>query len=445
MIDKDKIKLKYVLIVVIFTAAVIVLIICSGCVKNTVLGIVSFIDKDLNEKNFVSKLNTSQEFVGSAVWTMASILSGFVIMYYETMGYRNFGLVNRKIISYIFGSYFIPGLVVLNAAVVGFMTYMFYAGACTDFYILAIYSCALQGALIVLCVYSTTYQRAYKTIMDVEKKQFQQLYRKDEGCVGKGEDFETENEQSEPLYHIQKALESDETFAEKGALITDILVIPFHEEYTDRKKFLNALYQYEYENFRYIIMRMSEHSEERMQIYRMLYKNMENLLQELEGENKYLFYTYCGALFHALLPKKELMKDKWIFLIRFLNQAVTEEAVRAYLVVVLLMSIQFLSLTKEIDISPESDNRLLNAAAESFSKLKQCKKLQEIIDKIGDNSGEEYYIFENILSAWVRQISEERGKRLEIMQKIFESLCNSGREPFIYYLIMRAREGKTND
>lgn len=49
-----------------------------------------------NLPQIVDNLHTNMDFIGTAVWTLTTILSAFVTLYYGALGYRNYGIANRR-------------------------------------------------------------------------------------------------------------------------------------------------------------------------------------------------------------------------------------------------------------------------------------------------------------------------------------------------------------
>lgn len=223
---------------VILAVLFFLLILFSDGVKYAILAVVGWLDPDFDKVLFVCNLNQEKDFVGSAIWTMTTILSGFIIMYYENLEFRNYGMSNRVIFRHYYGSYFIPGLTAFNVLIVCLMTYMYYAGACADFYILSICSCILQGLLIIFCVWPATHKKAAEIVLAIEEKQFQILCNENgenwNGNVSRQIDYENRAESKMFMQHI---LSGDEYFDEKEEIIIRILTIPVRQDYyTVRKK-----------------------------------------------------------------------------------------------------------------------------------------------------------------------------------------------------------------
>lgn len=442
----------------LFAISFLILLVSIAVIhRNTgqaILDILRCLHPGLNSALLIEKLNNHMDFLGTAVWTMTTILSGFIIMYYETLGYKNFGLPNRKIISFTCGSFFIPGLVAINAAVVGIMTYMYYIHSCADFYVLAIFSCLLQGILIFYCIYPSTYRKAFRTIIDIEEKCFKEY------CASKS---------SELANLLNFVLEGDEPLSEKTEISQRILAIPFYVEYTKEENTLNAIFNYCYTKSNSMLIYIDKNPTKIQQIYDFYYATIQNAVNlfgsELKGnsqlnkENKFVFpsrneflygdrtaaimYAYFGGIFHVFITE-DRHKEKWTFLNYIINYIMDDTGIKEFLIVELLMSVKFLVLTNQIDLALEID-QIASVIKEMKSKIKLADVIRKLFDEQYSTYSVERQIFNDLLKVWVADMTEGDINKYEIIYAIKETFRCRRQDPYFDFLLMCCQEGETND
>lgn len=426
--------------IIVLWILLFILIRYSDVVELVVLNVFDFFDRDLNTAQFVENLNEDKEFVGTAVWTMTTVLSGFVIVYYENLEFRNYGIVNRTIFRFYYGFAFIQALIVFNVLLVCLMTYMYYAGACTDFYILSIYSCLLQGILIFCCIHPSTRKRSSAIILEIEKKQFQIFHAENEqrwdGKISREIGFER---RTEAKFYIRNVLNGDEYFSEKEEILSRILEIPFEKEYMNKKAVSDTIYRYEYKNLAAIVEHVLKKQEDKQELYAFLYESSSGICSKAyELQREELGYAYAGALFHVLIPQKEF-EQKWIFLTQFLNYMKDTGKMEEYLILELLMSIIFMQLTGELDLKDKVE---FGKIKKCFDALKHDTDLCEYVESIYESEDKIFEEFKSMLASWINQISEEQVKRMETMLNVERRLYSRGHDVSIDFLKMSLQKRK---
>ena len=267
----------------------------------------------------VCNLHDGIDFLGTTVWTLTTILSSIVILYYSIINYRNFGFTNRQIIAYSYGSQTIPILVIHNTIVVLIMTITYYTRYHTAFYLLAVYSVFIQLSLIFICIYSTTRHKAYKTILAVEEKSLTDYCEKVQR--NKEDDYEKvsltiEREKESLLFSLHNVVTWEETFSEKADMIGKILFGVFNSKFFAQgernPRYYDCIYRYQQDNFKILATYMDEEKDSYTvhELYSIIYKNIIYIKDKTcrNTDKTYLFVWY-GALFNAFIPKKSI-EDK---------------------------------------------------------------------------------------------------------------------------------------
>lgn len=403
-----------------------------------------------NLPQIVENLHTNMDFIGTAVWTLTTILSAFVTLYYGALGYRNYGIANRKIISYVYGSIFIPFLVVLNAFIVGLMTYNYYVSYYMDFYILACYSCFLQAYLIALCVYSTTRYKAFKTIMKIEEKEFCDLYNKTQSLETAS--YELENvskyqKRKEELdvekdcfvYHLNSILRWDEPLSEKQEIMRNILILPFNQALPNNNSFFKVMYGYLYHNFRIIVSYMKEKVgeatdlndiQEIQGIYTVIYKSLTNIQENkgLEDGDKKRVSIYFCAFFNAFVSEK-MLSDRWDAISYILKSIVKNDNIKETIIVELLMSVQY---QVEIGSIAINDVEEINNIVRNIQHLPGFEKIKPNIKLL---VAENKVFFQSLVFSWLEGTTESRISRYSIWEEIHKGLEGRGRHDILDYLL----------
>lgn len=412
------------------------------CFRN---GLLDFIEVfNANSTLFVCSLKDNPDFLGTAVWTLTTILSAIVILYYSIINYRNFGFTNRQIISYTYGSFTIPILIVYNTIIVIFMTIMYYMLYYTAFYLLAIYSFSLQLILIYICIYSTTRIKAYKTILSVEEKSFNQYCQRIQ--ESRTEDYEKisfliEEEKESLLFSLYSIMNGEETLAEKADIIIKVLNISFCFQFTDDVKwdliYHDCIYRYQQNNFKILATYIDEEEDAYIvhELYSIIYKAIRWIRKQgcLSINKTHLFIWY-GALFNSFIPKKSI-EEKWSFLTHIVDDFFQREE-REKLILELICAIQFqiyignLKLENKI----EMDNIIWNVRKLSDFSTLDIKETFNVNEKI----------FRKLILSWAGNTTDKRSNQYGIYFEIKKAMKGEGRHDFIDYMI-KYKEGIYGD
>lgn len=451
-------------IIILVFMLFVILCISDQKVKEIVLEIVQKLYSDIDSNRFEDNLCCNKEFIGTTIWTLTTILFGFLILYYEMLGHRNFGLTNRLIISLICGSWFIPILLGLNSFIVCLMTFMFYMDHDVDFYLLAIYSFVLQGIIIFFCVYPTSQRKTEKVILKNEGRQIL-------------EEYNTIKERTHDLgkrtkmQFIQKILSSDELLEDKIDIISQILVKPFELRLYDPARVSKIFYEYFCSKFALLALYISRNSDERDKLYEMIYQTINMLLREeirkpgikerdrycqIMNDNgykvnnneeflmglKYIkLYAFFGALFQSFICQKELINcyDMIAYILNDLIyplgcQDKNRKRLKQVLIVELILCTQFLKVTGQISLR---DEKFVDKLLIGLKKIEYEDEIEREVMKTISGQEKLYFvrIFPELIFPWVDDIAMDKKDKYELLYKFKQSIQNDTEDDFYSYLM----------
>lgn len=451
---------SYLLVILVtFALSMLILFEYQYEFQNLVLEILFFFHMPQGE--FLCTLRQSMDFVGNSVWTLTTILSAFVAFYYSSLGYRNYGMANRSIISFRYGTGFIPALVAFNALIVAMMTGAYYLEWHTGFYFLAVYSCCIQAALMCFCVLATTQYNTAETIINVEKRQFYSLYgyryyvtekyiKKDKR--GK----KSKPDQEEFVYYLQYILSGEEEFWEKKEIIRSILLMPYTSRYLIFNENTLLLYQRQYKNFSLLAEYAVKKTEDASDIYELLYAVMDEIFTALDKNTmlddkqmKEGIYISYSALCNAFLTKNAL-PEKWVFVLYLMNSKVRSIELRKELTVELLMIIQYLEGMGKLSLDDVDEMREIEKC---FRKIEIENGFSAYIENIfGRNKDTEIRkILRKVTQLWSETTSLDKAKSRAITYEIEANFYKPDKMPknrlyhLVYYLIHNCLGGRAND
>lgn len=264
-------------------------------------------------------------------------------------------------------------------------------------------------------------------------------------------------------------LEGDEPLSEKTEIVQRILAIPFHIEYTKMGNTLNAIFNYCYTKSNSMLIYIDKNPTKIQQIYDFYYatiRNAVNLLgSELKGNsqlskgnkfffinrNKFLYddriatimYAYFGGIFHVFITA-DRHKEKWTFLNYIINYIMDDTKIKEFLIVELLMSVKFLTLTNQIDLALEID-QIAFVIKEMKSKIKLADVIRKLFDEQDSTYLVERQLFNDLLKVWVADITEGDINKYGIIYTIKETFRCGRQDSYFDFLLMCCQEGETND
>lgn len=317
---------------------------------------------DKSEKAVLPIMRQNADFIGNAVWTFFTILASFTVFYYSSLGYRNYGVSNRKIIGYTYGAGFLPFLIVVNGVVVCVMTIAFYLEEYVTFYLNACYSFILQAFLIALSIIVTSQAWSYRVLIKIECEQYSllcdavsnsetnlQIYRRKE-----------ESNKNRIIYHIDNILKGEENLAEKLEIIQELFWVPFSGQCKKQNcndfTIYHGTYYFFYYNLQFLADYLESNPQEDQRIYSMFYESIVSILQELDNtelygeEKKYMynkFLIYVSAIFHAFIPGA--YEQKYSFFEYIINVLIEDKKLKQEILVLYLESLLFLWLKNQFD------------------------------------------------------------------------------------------------
>ena len=428
----------FLLIIASFLCVVLSLSFCRSFLKLAFVSWMNFWGKSTDD--ILRIMREEGSFLGNSVWTLTTILAAFMVLHYSSQGNSIYGIQNRKIIAYTIGSYFIPGLVFFNIAIVLRMTCAYYMRSFMSFYILALYSVFLQLLLIICSIKSTSRHQSFQVILKIERRQFKELCRK-----------KREEKNSFPIskenviiYHVESILKGKETLTEKFEIIQEILYIPFYEKYQDSTFFVHGFYYYVYHNIYLVTVYVEDHLEERQKLYDTIYENVkcfwkqytkyvksQDTEQQKDFKNKILLYM--AALFHAVITKKKI-SERWEFFSHIIVGIFSDEEFRRVVFFELLMSLYDLWRRELIDFEEESEH------IEKFCELLLIKKMQNPVKLMYKDLEEIKNELQMVVLSWNMGTTIEKELQYETAEEILECLENNDGENYIYYLLRQLEE-----
>lgn len=381
-------------------------------------------------------------FLGNAVWTLTTIMAAFIVLHYSSRENSIYGIQYRKIIGYTFGSYFIPGLIIFNIIIVINMTCAYYIKSYANFYVLATYSIFLQILLIICSIMSTSQQRCFQIILKIERRQIQQLYTNSNTPL--------QERKNAIVYHVDTVLKGHETLTEKFEIIQEILNIPFYEKYQNTEVFNHCTYYYLYQNMHLMVAYICEHIEERQKMYSTFYNNANffwgqyiiNKKESTEKETaeKAPILLYMSALFHTIVPRKEL-KERWECILYIFTAIIDDESFRNILVIEFLMSLYDLWHRSEICLDKDETAELQNILKILLidNGKYPAKGIYECIE-------EAKIELESIVMSWYCEVTFSQKRQYETMAEILDCIDNEDVDTYIQFLLKKVQaEGTEND
>lgn len=157
----------------------------------------------------------NKDFLGTAVWTLTTVLSAFLVSYYNQQHQMHYGVAQRRIIAYDVGTMMIPLCVLENIIIVILMTYDYYSEYVAIFYFRALSSILVQFLLITYCIRITSQKHCLEIICSLEKEWLSKAENQSgtEGSSGTNRYF----------HLIPLMLDGEESINEKFAAIYEVI------------------------------------------------------------------------------------------------------------------------------------------------------------------------------------------------------------------------------
>lgn len=401
-----------------------------------------------NVDMMIIRMKEEAEFVGGALLTLFTILASFIVFYYSIIGYHNYGISNRKLIGYTYGTYFFPLITFINAIVILCFVYAYYAQLYIDFYVLGAYSVLLQAILMINCVKSTSQEKCYNTLLQIEEYQFLDIcksFEKDQvqiNCSAYRE--QKENIQNLIIYHCDNILKGSETISEKFELIQAILKLPFHtidKKHLEQEHYKQGAYIFVYQNMMIVGEYLKKNPDEIQQLYSLLYENINQMQKQYQlCKNNDSVKKECtqriaiclSAIFHALIPLD--IQKKYDFFVYVVNEVIRDSELRDILIMNYLGSIVFLWYKFDFELENESLIRDIEAFFKNFRISQEKSRVEEtteIEEKKEDKIKKDLM---PVFKLWLRNTSRA-GKIGELMY-ILENMEDIEND-FITYLYRR--------
>lgn len=435
---EHRINSKYFLTIIGITIMVFLVdIFFRENLKNWFIYLIRFFNE--SETEMICRMKNEVEFLGSAVLTLSTILGAFIIFYYSSLGYRNYGISNRKIISYTYGSLFIPLVLTINAIIVLYVIYTFYAALYVEFYSFCSYSFVLQVFLMAVCIKSSSQAKCYRVLLRIEEEQFQTICKafqtvERQEINAKIHMYQGQEEHRKNLsvYHIDNIMKHSETLSEKFEILQAILMLPFDVQYED-KMYDQGTYSFLYHNMILVVDYLKVHPGETQKLYTAFYENIDLIQKSFSDkqETQYRKLAIClSAYFHTLVSKK--LNEKYEFFIYIINGIISDRDTKDVLVMSYFESIIFLWYECRYDFEDKETRRELVEFIKAF-RVHMKNNVQNIQEKLLP-----------ILEIWLTDTTVADDK-WEIMYAIMELASGEGENDFINYLCQILWRGRSTD
>lgn len=390
------------------------------------------------------------------IWTMVTVSASAIVFYYGALSYKNFGVQNRRIISYTVGSWFVPICVFLTVSFVVFMTYYFYIDHYTEFYLISAYIMVIQGIIIILCIYETSNAHCFRVIIKVEKRQYMKLRKMIQHLENEntnGYNYEIEAEKSSIIYHTDMAMKGEESMSKILSLIKGILLVPFSIKKLKQSPLSidnKAIYYYIYQNARHTLNHISDENIDvgSQDFFSLLYENIDRVYgmhnvetdNAVQKNNRIKLAVYLSSLFHAILPVSQI-ENRWQFAGYVINAIIKEKSHKDLMIGVLLCSIAYLNYRKLLlpDINEETLTK--DGSFQNSGEIKEIESCLSSIDcwptwKCDENMLEELY---DIMKVWLVGTTGEQGKYQALFLGIKNSFTGTNDNKVIAYLLYKRR------
>lgn len=233
---------------------VIQLLPCTGCLWNCLKRLIVSIVFEDELSNIAQLLSNNKDFFGTAIWTLTTVLSAFLVSFYNQQQQRHYGVSQRRIIAYDAGTHLIPICIIVNIGVVLLMTRDYYSTGIAAFYFRALSSIILQLILISYCIYITSHDHSLKVIKEVEILRFKDQIEKDTAK-------EYKRGETPYLFIIPLILDGEEADYEKYDALKDMLSDSLKKIHSE------ALIPYLIDNFRVISEWMTKNDTNQQYLY----------------------------------------------------------------------------------------------------------------------------------------------------------------------------------
>lgn len=279
--------------------------------------------------------------------TFSTVIAAVVVLYYTIQDNHREGAAHRKVVAYIFGSGFIPAL--LLAENVGILLLVLYQCDTSWMYCGMIISVlVLQCSIFLVIILSATSFFGQYSIRHTELKQF--------GFLMEYQITDRKYVWNYLAQHMVQAAAGDDMIFDKAILIRMLLDVPNQYKAQRLKKNRNAVvvekwrgvaYEYYYLNLLLVLEQFSNRQESLNQIFLTLYEFLdmqEKKYQESGGSEKLDYLVTASAVLNAVLvsgiPKAEE------FCNHVLNECIQNQDLRTFQIFSYILFLCHLFLTE---------------------------------------------------------------------------------------------------
>lgn len=353
------------------------------------------------ENNIYSNMDT----ICNTVITFSTILTAAIVFFYSVQDNKKEGIPHRRIISYVFGTYFIPILFGLSLVMIFILNLAWYMGFKYTAYYCVLSEFFFQLIVIALILLSTSFRFGIVAICYAESKQYMLL-----------KDVSEKDKRENILHHMEQVVISDELISDKVELINSILRIPycksgivniwFNRNNLDlRKEYCSLIYYFYYENIVSSFSRLvsKEMKIERDRIYDNIYTFLEELTAMLiyELDKKYEenikenYLMTVMAFMNAVQYSKAKEAEAFC---RYIINKLVAECLRTEIILMYIIYQELLYQTDNSAISISNINKIKNIKKIDFKdeiNINRCSKFWKIwisTTSLDENDGQCYMV-----------------------------------------------------
>ncbi len=294
------------------------------------------------------------KYWGELIWALTASDAAFIIFYYGALNQTNYGISYRTITAYVFGSYFIPillvGMFFMSVLTVIMLIFRMYS----QFYLLSFGTLISQIMIVFCCISVTSRTICQKAVLKAEIDQYTAMRKQiAEKCIQTGQVVlwygDLELLERNRRYHTESIMNGNETILEKTAFVEKILDIPF----TNRNNTFSEIDYYAIKLYigknlqlvfspRNNLIRDTERQAALSMIYNVTVDRINECsnkkTDEEERKASIELFLFLGCVFR-LWVSDDSLKERWIAIDYIINNLLLHQTQMRYMSLALLLLI----------------------------------------------------------------------------------------------------------
>lgn len=163
------------IVVLIVLAEFLMVLCCRVSFQPAIMFFFQICNWELANQDIIFFIKQHMDLLATVTWTQMAILGAFVVYFLGSVKEYRYGIPIRKIISYFYGSFFIPILTVFAVFSVLMMTASYYVKDYVRFYDFSIMAIALQLGVMVCVSVLLSDNLIKRIILSMERERFGEL------------------------------------------------------------------------------------------------------------------------------------------------------------------------------------------------------------------------------------------------------------------------------